>query len=260
MLSRCLGLVLTAGLLVAAVGAQARPAAATPETQSLQAIDKLVADPNTQPAALDAAVDQFRQQYPHSPNTLHVLVLTVRFHRERQEFLPELRYGEAALAIAPGNLYTLSSLGQAIAQNVSSSDLDFDQLLQQAEGYDRDVLAATQKFHITAQGMAFAGAHYTPAQARLLDDFLSAPAYISLAQIARLRGDYSGAVAAYRRALPHLTHANVQAQTYYEIGTAEASAHQDAAAKADLDKAGALAPDSQLMQRMVKDAETKLGN
>ncbi|MGH9488729.1 MAG: hypothetical protein ACRD04_14225 [Terriglobales bacterium] len=249
---------LLALLLTSGAWAQTATLPGSTEAQSLNALRAIFNDPNSQPATFDSAVDAFRQQFPHSKNTLLVLVTAVRYHRIRQEFLPELRYGVAALKLDPHILYVLSSLGQAIPDNVSTTDLNLDQLLEQAESYDQQVLAITLGFHITAQGLDFAGIHYSPTIAHRLQDNLAGPAYVSRGRIAALRGQYEQAVASYKSALAYQPEAAVQAETYYHMGQAEVQAQQTVAAKADLAKARTLAPTSQILQRLIQIEETKL--
>lgn len=228
------------------------------EPQSLKAMVQIFNDPNSQPSAFDAAIDSFQQHFPSSKNMIRVLVLAVRYHRMRQEFLPELHYGLAALKLDPHDLYVMSSLGMAIPDNVSPNDLNLEQMLQEAEGYDQQVLAVVRSFQITAKGLNYAGIHYTEQQAHELTDNLAGPAYVSLGQIAMLRQQYAQAVAAYRSALAFQPTAGVQAQSYYHMGAAEVAAQQVAAARADLAKARALAPGSQLLQKMIAVQEAKL--
>lgn len=228
------------------------------ERDSLKAMVQIFNDANSQPSSFDAAIDKFQQQFPASKNLIRVLVLAVRYHRVRQEFLPELHYGLAALKLDPHDLYVMSSLGMAIPDNVSPNDLDLEQLLGEAESYDQQVLAVVKSFQITEKGLDYAGMHYTEKQAHELTDNLAGPAYVSLGQIAMLRQQYAQAVAAYRSALAFEPAATVQAQSYYHMGAAEVAAQQFAAAKADLAKARALAPGSQLLQKMIAVQEAKL--
>ncbi|MGH9476974.1 MAG: hypothetical protein ACRD1C_11675 [Terriglobales bacterium] len=251
------GVALSAGAIMAAPQTAQIPAGPT-EVQSLKSLVQIFNDSNSQPATFDNAVEQFQQQFPHSSRMIPVLVLAVRYHRLRREFLPELRYGVAALRLDPHDLYVMSSLGQAIPDNVSPSDLNVEQLLTQAEGYDQQVLAAVQGFQITPGGLDFAGIHYSETNAHRLSDNLAGPAYISLGAIAMLRQQYPAAASAYRKALTYQPDAGTQAQTYYHIGAAEAAAHQNDAAKADLAKARSLAPSSQLLQRLIQAEEAKL--
>ncbi|MGH9414139.1 MAG: tetratricopeptide repeat protein [Terriglobales bacterium] len=259
---RCKGLSLLLTLAMLAGAAAYAQTATIPggpsESDSLKAMVAIFNDPNSQPSAFDAAVDSFERQFPKSTNMIRVLVTAVRYHRLRQEFLPELHYGMAALKLDPGDLYVMSSLGMAIPDNVNPNDLDMDELLSQAKGYDEAVLATTGTFQITAQGFVFSGIHYTKKQAHELDDNLSGPAYISLGRIAMMRQKYADAVTAFRSALAYQPTADTQAQTYYYIGAAEVAAQQNTAAKADLAKARSLAPSSQLLQKMIAIQETKL--
>lgn len=228
------------------------------EAESLKSLVSLFNDPNSQPAAFDSAVDQFQLRFPQSPKMIPVLVLAVRYHRMRQEFLPELRYGVAALKLDPHDLYVMSSLGQAIPDNVSPNDLNLDQLLSEAEDYDQQVLAVVRGFHITAAGLDFSGIHYNQTNAHKLEQNLAGPAYLSLGEIAVLRQQYPAAVAAYQQALAYQPEPETQAQTYYHMAMAEVAAQHRDAASADLAKARALAPNSPLLQRQIQSAQAKL--
>lgn len=247
-------------LLLGVWGAQAQTAhiSTLSEADSLTGITRLFNDPNTLPSSFDSAVDLFREAYPQSKKMLPVLVTAVRFHRLHGDYLPELHYGLLALQVDPHDLYVLSSLGMAIPDNVKTSDLDMEQRLAQAEGFDRQVLAVTAGFQITPQGMDFGGTHFTQAQATTLRNNLNGAAYVSLGRIATLRDQYPQAIAAFQQALNFQPQAAEQAQTYYHIGVAQADAKDAAAAHAAFAKARQLAPKAGLLMRMVQLAEAKL--
>ena len=228
------------------------------EADSLTNITRLFNDPNTPASTFDSAVDLFREAYPQSPKMLPVLVTAVRFHRLRGDYLPELHYGLLALQSDPHDVYVLSSLGMAIPDNVKTTDLDMDQRLSQAEGFDQQVLSVTGAFQITAAGFDYFGRHYTEAQAETLRNNLNSGAYLSLGRIATVRGQYPEAIAAFEKAITFQPQPAEQAQTYYHIGVAQAGAKNPAAAHAAFAKARQLAPKSELLQKMVQLAEDKL--
>lgn len=230
------------------------------EADSLKNITQLFNDPATPAATFDTAVDLFREAYPQSKKMLPVLVTAVRFHRLHGNYLPELHYGLLALQLDPHDLYVLSSLGMAIPDNVKTTDLDMDQRLSQAENFDQQVLAVTGGFQITAGGLSFGGRHYTQAQGQTLRDNLNSGAYLSLGRIATARGKYPEAVAAFEKAITFQPELAEQAQSYYQIGVAQAGAKNVSAARAAFAKARQLAPKSGLLQRMVQIAEDKLAD
>ena len=264
MSSRTLVLALALALATAAAagaGAQTIPGLkpqSPAEAAALQSLTKLFNDPTTAGDAFDAAVSDFQQKFPTSQYKLPVLLLAERYHRDHGEYLPLLRYGTSVLALDPHNLYTLSSLGQAIPDNVRDSDLDRDQRLAQATDCDHQVIAAASAFMITSNGLDYGGLHYTQARAQILRNNLEGPAYISLGRIAMLQGQYSQAVAAFQRALTFETTPIQQAQAYYDVGTAAASANQIPEAQAALAKAKTLAAGSAFMLRMIQTELDKL--
>ncbi len=214
-------------------------------------IAKLFNDPATPPEVFDRAIRGFRQRYPHSRQMLTVLITAVRFHRRRGDYLPELHYGLDVLQLDPNNLYTLSTLGMAIPENVRSTDLDLEQRLAQAESYDRKVLAVAHSFQITPQGLSYGGNHFTAAQARALTDNLAGPAYASLGRIAWIRKQYAPAIAAYRQALAYETTATAKSQTWYNIAISEQAQGHTPQAQAALKTALGLAPPGSLLNAMV---------
>jgi tetratricopeptide (TPR) repeat protein len=243
----------------ALAGAQAPPAAvpAAPpavsaaEKAAISGLAKMFNDPATQPELFDQAVANFRQRYPHSPEMLTVLVTAVRFHRRRGDYLPELHYGMEALQLDPNNLYVLASLGTAIPQNVQTTDLDLEQSLGQAEGYDHHVLAIAQSWKPTPRGLHFGGNQLTPAQARMLINNVEGPAYASLGRIAWIRKQYPKAIASYRQALRFETTPTAKAQTWYNIGLSDAAQGHTPQAQAALKTALGFAPQGSLLNAMV---------
>ncbi|MGH9393777.1 MAG: hypothetical protein ACRD1E_06370, partial [Terriglobales bacterium] len=183
----------------------------------------------------------------------------VRYHRARNEYLPELKYGIAALALEPTDLYVLSSLGMAIPDNVKDSDLDREQRLDQGRGFDQQVIAAASSWMISSAGLDFGGRHYSEAQALTLRGNLEGPAYIALGRIAALRGKSEDAIAQYRQALTFETTPAQQAQLFYDIGVAEGLLHHQPEARAALAKARQLGPNSPLLLKLVQAEEDKLG-
>lgn len=228
-----------------------KPALSAAEKAAVGDIAKLFNDASTQPEIFDQAIASFRQQFPHSPAMLTVLVTAVRFHRRRDDYLPELHYGMEALRRDPNNLYVLSSLGMAIPQNVQTTDLDIDQRLAQAETYDHHVLAIAQGWKITAQGLDVGGNRLTAAQAKILCDNLEGPAYASLGRIAWVRKQYPAAIAAYEQALAFETAPTQKAQTWYNIGASQAAQGHTPQAQAALQKALGLAPGGSLLHAMI---------
>jgi tetratricopeptide (TPR) repeat protein len=160
----------------------------------------------------------------------------------------------------PHDVYVLSSLGMAIPDNVKTTDLDMDQRLSQAESFDQQVLAVTAEFQITAEGLTYGGRHYTQAQAQTLRDNLNSGAYLSLGRIATLRQQYPEAIAAFQKAIAFQPQLPEQAQSYYQIGVAQAGAKNVTAARAAFARARQLAPKSELLQKMVQIAEDKLSD
>jgi tetratricopeptide (TPR) repeat protein len=234
-----------------AAPAAAQPGLSTAEKAAIGNIAKLFNDASTEPEIFDQAIASFRQQFPNSREMLTVLVTAVRFHRRRDDYLPELHYGMEALQRDPNNLYVLSSLGMAIPQNVQTTDLDIDQRLAQAETYDHHVLGIAQGWKITAEGLNFGGNHLTAAQAKMLCDNLEGPAYASLGRIAWVRKQYPAAITAYKLALPFETSPTQQAQTWYNIGASEATQGHTPQAQAALEKALGLAPEGSLLKTMI---------
>jgi len=232
---------------------------ASPEAAAVKVLVAAYNDPVGTPTGFDAALDNFRLQFPQSQQMLAALVLGVRYHRARNEYLPELRYGMAALAMDPQDLYVLSSLGIAIPDNVKNSDLDRDAQLDRAAGFDQQVIAAAATWMIGPAGLEYGGRHYTEAQATTMRNNLEGPAYLSLGRIASLREKPAEAIAAYQKALGFETAPERQAQLYYDIGAAEVMQNHGPEARAALAKARQLAPNADLLMKMVAAEEAKLG-
>lgn len=245
-------------------GAQAAPAAPPPvsaeETALIKQLSTAYNDPATTPTRMDGVIADFRQHFPTSRYTEAVLLLGVRYHSRHSDYLEMLDYGTRVLAIDPHNLYTLSALGAAIPDNVKSSDLDSDQRLTQAEGYDRQVILIASGILVTGGAVEFEGKSYTPEQAKNLKDSLESPAYLSLGRIAAQRRQYPAAVAAFQQALTFIPVATRQSEVYYDIGVAEAAQQHVTEAQAAFTKALQLNPTSDLLQKMVKAEQAKLGN
>jgi tetratricopeptide (TPR) repeat protein len=234
-----------------ATAAAVKPALSAAEKAAIQHLAALFNSAATPPEDFDQAIANFRQQFPHSREMLTVLITAVRFHRRRGDYLPELHYGMEALQLDPNNLYVLSSLAMAIPQNVQTTDLDLEQRLAQAEGYDRQVLTIARGWTITPAGLSFGGNHLTAAQAKLLCDNVEGPAYASLGRIAWIRKQYPAAIAAYRQALTFETTSTAKAQTWYNIGASEAAQGHTPQAQAALQKALGFAPAGSLLYAMI---------
>lgn len=243
---------------LAAQAPQPRQPASPAEAAALKSLLATFNDATTGASVLDEALTNFRQQYPKSAYTVPILVDAVRFARVHGDYLHLLDYGAQVLALAPHNLYTLSSLGFAIPDNVKQSDLDRDQRLAQAAAYDREVISTMSGLVVMGDSVEFKGEKYTAAQATLLKQNLEGPAYVSLGRIASLQQKYDEAAANFRAALPLERDSAAQAQVHFDLGQAEAAAGHAAEAQADFDQALKLAPNSPLLDRLVRLERSKL--
>lgn len=251
-------LAVLAGLLAGQAPAKQQLSAG--ERAALTNITATFKDATTTDQRMDQTLTDFRRQYPQSSYMEAAMLLGVRYYRAHSDYLRMLEYGTQVLALDPHNLYTLSSLGSAIPDNVKQSDLDMEQRLAQAEGYDREVIAVASGMMPTYAGLDFQGIHYTAVQAKTLQQNLEGPAYLSLGRIASLRQQYDAAVTAFRQALPFETTPGKQGQVYYDIGEAQANGQHLPEAEAALAKALTLATDGSLLQRMVRLEQEKLKN
>lgn len=258
---RTLAAIVVSAVLGACLAAQApspRKPASPAEAAALKSLMSTFNDATTSANLLDGAITNFRLQYPKSDYTVPILVDAVRFARIHGDYLHLLDYGAQVLALAPHNLYTLSALGAAIPDNVKQSDLDRDQRLAQASAYDEEVIATMSGLVVMGDSVVFKGEKYTAAQATQLKRNLLAPAYVSLGRIASLQQRYAQAAENFRAALPLERELAAQAQVHFDLGQAEAAAGNTAAAQADFDQALKLAPNSPLLDRLVRLERSKL--
>ncbi|MGH9480910.1 MAG: hypothetical protein ACRD1L_02360 [Terriglobales bacterium] len=242
----------------AAAQAPARKPASPEEAAALKSLSALFKDSTTPPARFNSAIADFRLQFPASAYMLPVLVLGERYSRAHSDYPAMLDYGLAALGLEPHDLYSLSTLGAAIPDNVKDSDLDREQRLQQAAGFDQQVITVVEGWMITPSGLQYGGIHYTESQAKTLRDNLGGPAYLALGRIRALQQQYPDAVTAYQQALKFQTAPLQQAQTYYDMAVAEGDGGQAPAAQAALAKAKTLGAGSPFLQRMIEIEEAKL--
>ena len=243
-----------------ALGAQAPAAApaAAPDLTAAKALTALFNDPTTPAATFQAALDTFVTQFPTSKLMLPALVLGVRYYRSRNDYGPLLHFGLEALKAAPGDLYTLSSLATAIPNNVKDTDLDRDQMLDMAAGFDRQIISTVNGWLITTAGLDWGGRHYTEIQGNTLRANLAGPAYLSLGRIASLQQHYPAAVEALRQALAYEHAPTAQAQVYFDIGVAEAAQAHKPEALAAFARAQKLAPGSEMLQRLIRTEQDRL--
>lgn len=261
MIVRAWGVVVVGAMLFLPLLAQApkpRQPSSPAEAAALKSLMATFNDASTSAGVLDEALTNFRLQYPKSGYTIPILVDAVRFARIHGDYLHLLDYGAQVLNLAPHNLYTLSTLGAAIPDNVKQSDLDRDQRLAQAAGYDREVISTMSGLVIMGDSVEFKGEKYTAAQATVLKQNLEAPAYVSLGRIASLQQKYDEAADNFRAALPLERDSANQAQIHFDLGQAEAAAGHVPEAQADFDQALKLAPNSPLLDRLVRLERSKL--
>ncbi len=219
------------------------------ESQALQKLDKMAKDPTTTGPALEAAITAFNTSFPTSEFLSNVSAYGLQFYQTppHVSYEKSLFYGEQAIKADPDNLYALTTLGDIIPNNATSTDLDFSQRLQEATKDD------LQAIHVATTAGNMINGHLFPQQAK---NTAQAIAYSSLARIANLQKNYPEVVANYQKAIP-LDPPEEQAVDNFYMARAQIAMKQYTQALASLDAASKAAPDNPQVQAAV-DSNRKL--
>lgn len=217
----------------------ARPHLATrpapsPDLAALHDLLVLMRNKTTTPAQVVQAVEQYTDRFPTSPYRETAYTLGMQFANSRRDYPDMLSFGDAALKVNPNALVPLLMLGSAIPERVHPNDLNREQQLGLAAGYNHRALAIAQHFPTVYNGHQLA-----PQQVAEIQREIRASAYSSLGVIAAMRGQYAKAVTHLQQAISY-DNARSKPLDYYRLGVAEAGLKQYAAATAALHQALAL--------------------
>jgi tetratricopeptide (TPR) repeat protein len=210
------------------------------ELDALKALIPELQNPaSAQPAKVEADIQNFITKFPQSEYKEAVYTLGMDFFRAHNDYLKTLEYGEIVLKMNPDSLPALLSLGGSIPQRVKETDLDRDERLAQAEGYDKRAEAIANKG-------TYNGRPLTPDQLQMV----RAGVHSSLALIAFDRKQFQQAVTEYQQAIP-LDQPSNAAVDYYRLAQAQEELKQFDAALASLDKAQQLGGSNQMLASVI---------
>ncbi|MGH9506685.1 MAG: hypothetical protein ACRD13_07175 [Terriglobales bacterium] len=227
----------------------ARPHLATrpappPDLAALHNLVALMRDKTTTPAQVVQAVAQYTDKFPTSPYRETAYTLGMQFANSRRDYPDMLSFGDAALKVNPNALVPLLMLGSAIPERVQPTDLNREQQLGLAAGYNHRALAIAQHFPTVYNGHQLA-----PQQVAEIQREIRASAYSSLGVIAAIRGQYAKAVTHLQQALSY-DNARSKPLDYYRVGVADVGLKQYAAATAALHQALALGANEPGLQNL----------
>lgn len=224
-----------AALQTAPAQSQAAPAGpkvhSPEEAKALQGIVAAMRNPATTPQAMDAQITQFNTQFPTSEYMTTVNDIAVQFFHAHQDYNRTLQYGENALKKDPDSLFILLTLGSDIPGNVKDTDLDKEQRLSEAQGYNQRALKIAQSLPDV-----FNGRPLNAQQKQGIQQMVIGSVHSNLGQIALDRKQYADAVKEYQTALPMDSPA-IAAVDYYHMALAQEGMKDLTAANASLDKA-----------------------
>lgn len=223
-----------------AASAAAPPPAAAPdpaELTAVKAVMSLARQPATTPAQMDAAVQSVLTKYPKTRFQELLYTVQMQVHFRAGDYAGTMESGENALRLDPKALAPMLMLATMIPQHVRPSDLDREQRLAQAEGYDRAALDYAEHFPPVVNGLKL-----TPEQIAAYQRLVRGSAHSSLGMIAADRGRDAVAAAEFQQAIANESPRN-QARDFLRLGAAQDHAKQFTAALTSLDQAIKLAAD-----------------
>ncbi|MGH9540872.1 MAG: hypothetical protein ACRD2H_03190 [Terriglobales bacterium] len=233
--------------------APAGPKAKSPEElAAVQAVAAALRNPTGTPAQLDAAVQNLVTKFPQTEFKEFAYTLATQYHYRHNDYAGTVENGEAALQANPHAVLPLLILASIIPQHVQSTDLDRDQRLAQAEGYDKTALDFAD--HFPAQ---INGHQLTPQEVAGYQQMIRGTAYSSLGAIATQRGQFPQAAGAYQQAIQYENGEN-QARDYYHLALAQDAAKQYKDALESIDKALQLGASNPTLQTLATAEKTKI--
>jgi tetratricopeptide (TPR) repeat protein len=214
------------------------------ESKALQNLAKLAHNPATTGPQMEAAITAFNTQFPTSAFLANAFTDGLQFYQTppHVNYEKSLFYGEQTLKADPDNLYALTTIGDIIPNNASSTDLDFAQRVQEATQDDNHALQVVQTAGATINGHLFTLA---------MKNSVEATAYSSLARLADKQQKYADEVGYYQKAIP-FDPAGEQAVDYFYMARAQIQMKQYTQALASLDACSKAAPDNPQVQQAVE--------
>lgn len=202
-----------------AAAAKPAPAGPTPksaeELAAIKAVAAAMQNPSGTPAQLDGAVQNLVSKFPQTEFKEWAYTLATQYHYQHNDYAGTLENGEAALKVNPHALLPLLVLASVIPQRVQPTDLDRDQRLAEAEGFDKTALDYADHFPSTVNGHVL-----TPAQVQGYQQTIRATAHSSLGAIAMDRQQYPQAASQFEDAIQQEA-GNNAAQDYYRLAQAQ---------------------------------------
>jgi tetratricopeptide (TPR) repeat protein len=242
------GLALICATVTMAQGQKA-PKISKQENQALQNISKMLRNPATTAVQIEAAITEFKTNFPASAFLANAFSDGLQYYQTppHVNYEKSLYWGEQTLKADPNNLYALTTVGDIIPANASSTDLDFGQRIAEATQDDNHALEVVQTAGATINGHPFPQA---------MKNSVEATAYSSLARIADKQQKYADEVANYQKAVP-FDPPGEQAVDYFYMARAQIQLKQYTQALASLDACAKAAPDNAQVQQAV-DSNRKL--
>ncbi len=229
--------------------ANARPSLAGPPPPQLVAARNLVMEMQNaklEPTRISQDIDAFAAQHPHNPYLGGVYFLAMQYFRQRSLFAQEIGYGERVLQREPHQLVALMQLATVIPMVVRPSDLNRDQMLNNAASYARRAMAEVAKLK---PGMG--KPPMTAAQVAGWQKLIHATAESAFGRIDSVRGQSAKAIGYFQQAVALETGISA-ANDYFRMGLEQAKLHQYSEALASLHKAAALAPQDAGLQTQLR--------
>lgn len=248
---------LLAGGAVWAQTPAAGPTAAD-ENKAYTAIFNAAKDPATQPADMEQMVnDYLKAGYPN-PKVVPVEYLALHYYAAHNDLPHMLAWGEKILEKDPNNVPTMASLAAAIPAKWHDTDLDGDQRLAEAEGYDNKILQAMADLKVDTDGAVINGQKVTSAQADNFKNAYLATAYSSLGRIALDRKQYDVAVKNFKLATDKETSQANKSTEFFLLAMAQEDLKSYADATASLNQAAALAGSNANLQQAIQAEQAKV--
>lgn len=230
------------------------PSLAGPTPPDLAAARNLAQEmnnPKSAAAQVQRDIQTFEKQYPASKSRLGIDYLAMQYFRERGMMQQEIAYGQQALKTQPHFLLVLIQLATVIPVAVRPTDLNRDQMLNQAQTYAQQALALAHTEIKPGAG----NPPMTAAQAAFWKKAIHAAAESAYGRIAADRGQAALAVTDFQKAVALDSPAGA-AQDYFRMGVQQENLHQYPDALNSLHMAASMGANNATLQTLVQ-AEIK---
>ncbi len=221
-----------------------QPPPPPPALADLQKLQYLMQQPTATPQQVKQAVQGYCDKYPTSVYRESAYTLAMRFAQARRDYPDMLAFGDGALRVNPNSLVPLLTLGSVIPQQVHATDLNRDQQLSVAAGYNQRALAIARHFPTV-----YNGHQLSPQAVAQIQKEIRGSAHSSLGVIAIDRGHYAAAIQQLQQAVAN-DNAQSKPADYYRMGLAQIALKQYPAALASMHQAltlGANIPELQTL-------------